>query len=75
MLSFIIYKDSAQVEIVADSDGIDELISYLQEVKNDKDHMHLIEGNELYDYPLHPERKSFLSCASKVDIYFEEKGE
>ncbi|MDR1876330.1 MAG: hypothetical protein LBQ84_01755 [Flavobacteriaceae bacterium] len=43
MLSFITYKDlPEQIEIVADRQGIEELIQYLKEIKRDKDHMHLL---------------------------------
>lgn len=48
MLSFITYRDAIeQVEIIADEQGIDELISYLNYIKVNKDHMHLTIGSEL----------------------------
>ena len=35
------------VEIIFDSNGIDEFISYLQSIRNANDNMHLLAGNEL----------------------------
>ncbi|WP_400191102.1 hypothetical protein [Hymenobacter sp. B81] len=56
MLSFITYRQAPeQVEIVVDAVGIDELISYLESIKSQKDHMHLIIDSELDDYPLSAE--------------------
>ena len=53
MLSFIgseIAKES--IEIVADEQGIDDLIQYLQSIKAEKDHMHLIFTSEIDSYPI-----------------------
>lgn len=37
------------VEIYLDENGIDELINYLGYIKHNKDHFHLLVGNELSD--------------------------
>lgn len=51
MLSFIGYTEAKEpIEIVADEQGIDDLIFYLQGIKKGKDHMHLIVGSELDSY-------------------------
>ena len=43
MLSIITYKNiPEQIEIVADTEGINELFEYLESVMISKDHMHLI---------------------------------
>lgn len=74
MLSFITYIDEPdQVEIVADESGIDELISYLEDIKNDKDHMHLILGNELDPYPIGALCKGKTFFANHVRLEFSEK--
>ncbi|MBD2703324.1 hypothetical protein IC229_21950 [Spirosoma sp. BT702] len=53
MLSFIGYTDAKeQIEIVADEQGIDDLILYLQGIKEGKDHMHLIVDSEIDAYPV-----------------------
>jgi hypothetical protein len=53
MLSFITSKRAPEdLEILVDSQGIDELIEYLQGIKRDKDHMHLNIDTELDSYPL-----------------------
>ena len=53
MLSFITYQEvPEQIEIVADEDGLDDLISYLQGLKKTKDHMHLTIDTEINPYPL-----------------------
>jgi len=53
MLSFIGYTDAKeQIEIVADEQGIDDLILYLQGIKQGKDHMHLIIDSEIETYPV-----------------------
>lgn len=51
MLSFIGYTEAKeQIEIVADEQGIDDLILYLQGIKEGKDHMHLIIDSEINPY-------------------------
>jgi len=53
MLSFIGYTDAKeQIEIVADEQGIDDLILYLQGIKEGRDHMHLIINSEIDSYPV-----------------------
>lgn len=71
MLSFITYKDAPkQLEIVADEQGINELIEYLVYVKQSKDHMHLLEGNELDIYKIEGKRKGKTFSAKHVRIEF-----
>lgn len=53
MLSFIGYAEAKeQIEIVADEQGIDDLILYLQVIKESKDHMHLVIDSEVNSYPI-----------------------
>ncbi len=75
MISFITYKDAIeQVEIVADEQGIDELISYLQGIKKQKDHMHLIIDSEINPYPISKKMKGKTFYAKHVRLeYAEEK--
>jgi hypothetical protein len=47
MIKFETDSNGEGVEIIFDSDGIDEFISYLQSIKKEHDHMHLLVGNEL----------------------------
>ena len=47
MIKFETDSNGEGVEIIFDSDGIDEFISYLQSIKKELDHMHLLVGNEL----------------------------
>ena len=48
MLYLINYKNNPEgIEIYFDDEGVDELIDYLSSLKSEKDHMHLIAGNEL----------------------------
>jgi len=71
MLSFITYKDAhEQLEIIADEQGINELIEYLEYVKKSEDHMHLIEGNELDIYKIEGKRKGKTLSAKHVRIEF-----
>ncbi len=74
MLSFITFKDAPeQLEIVADSKGIEELIGYLNDINNCKDHIHLILGNELEEVAICEERKGKTLIAKHVRIeYFNE---
>ena len=74
MLSFITFKDAPeQLEIVADSKGIEELIDYLNDIKKYKDHIHLILGNELEEIAISEERKGKTLIAKHVRIeYFNE---
>ena len=53
MLSFIGYTGAKeQIEIVADEQGIDNLILYLQAIEEGKDRMHLIIDSEIDSYPV-----------------------
>jgi len=73
MLSFIAFaKAPEQIEIVADAAGIDELISYLEGIKRDKDHMHLLIGNELDTYPIPVERQAQVYSLKSVLLQYEE---
>ena len=73
MLSFIAFaKAPEQIEIVADAAGIDELISYLEGIKRDKDHMHLLIGNELDTYPIPVERQAQAYSLKSVRLQYEE---
>ena len=47
MIKFETDSNGEGVEIIFDSDGIDEFISYLQSIKKELDYMHLLVGNEL----------------------------
>ena len=47
MIKFETDSNGEGVEIIFDSNGIDEFISYLQSIKKEHDHMHLLVGNEL----------------------------
>lgn len=71
MLSFITFKDAPeQLEIIADEQGINELIEYLEFVKKSKDHMHLIEGNELDKYQVEGQRRNKTLSAKHVRIEY-----
>ena len=71
MISFITYKEAPeQVEIVADNQGIDDLILYLQGIKKGKDHMHLINGSEIIDYPIPDERKKIVFNVKHVRLEY-----
>ena len=73
MLSFITYKNHPeQIEIVGDEKGLQELINYLNEVKQGKDHMHLIVDNELDEYPIPENRKHIVGSAKAVKIEYYE---
>jgi hypothetical protein len=47
MIKFETDSSGEGVEIIFDSSGIDEFISYLQDIKKEHNHMHLLVGNEL----------------------------
>lgn len=70
MLSFITYKNAPEVEIVADDQGIDDLILYLQSIKRGKDHMHLIMDSEINDYPIPAERGNIVVNIKQVRIEY-----
>lgn len=71
MLSFVTYgQDPYNLEVLVDDQGIDDLISYLTNLKKDRDHMHLIMGNELNDYPLPEDRKEIVFTAKHVRLEY-----
>ena len=71
MLSFITYKNHPeQIEIVGDENGLQELIYHLNEVKRSKDHIHLIIGSEIDEFPIPEVRKSILGSAKAVRIEY-----
>jgi hypothetical protein len=47
MIKFETDSNGEGVEIIFDSNGIDEFISYLQIIRKENDSMHLLVGNEL----------------------------
>ena len=73
MLSFITYKDAPeQLEIVADSKGVNELVDYLLSIKKGKDHMHLSIGTELDEYPITGPRVGKTISAKHVRLEYED---
>ena len=73
MLSFVAFAEAPeQIEIVADTNGLSELISYLEGIKRDKDHTHLLIGVELDEYPVPTERQSFVYSLKSVRLQYEE---
>jgi len=71
MLSFITYKNHPeQIEIVGDENGLQKLIFYLNEVKRSKDHIHLIIGSEIDEFPIPEVRKSIVGSAKAVRIEY-----
>ena len=58
------------VEIVADEQGIHDLIQYLLSIKNDKDHMHLIIDSEINSFPISGLRKGKTFFAKHVRLEF-----
>jgi hypothetical protein len=47
MITFEIDSSKEGVEVYLDANGVNELIRYLNFIKNNQDHYHLIVGNEL----------------------------
>jgi len=47
MMTFEIDSSKEGIEVYLDSNGVDELIRYLNYIKNNQDHYHLVAGNEL----------------------------
>jgi 16S rRNA G527 N7-methylase RsmG len=47
MIKFEIDKSKKGIEVLLDSEGIDELINYLNFIKDNNESIHLIAGNEL----------------------------
>jgi len=75
MLSFITYKDAPEIEIVADDQGIDDLILYLQGIKKEKDHMHLIIDSEIDNYPIPDARKGSVIIIKQVRLEYGQTGQ
>lgn len=72
MLSFIAYKNAPeQIEIVADEKGINDLILYLEGIKRDKDHMHLIMDSEINSYPVSEDRKDVVTIIKQVRLEYQ----
>ncbi|MEO6454406.1 MAG: hypothetical protein ABIN97_10055 [Ginsengibacter sp.] len=71
MISFITYTNAnEQIEIIADKQGIEDLIFYLEGIKKDKDHMHLVIDNELNNYPISNERKEQVVLIKHVRLQY-----
>lgn len=71
MLSFITYKQvPEQIEILFDEKGLEDLILYLQSLKQTQDHMHLLIGNELDNYEVLPERDNIICSVKHVRLEF-----
>lgn len=47
MIKFEIDVDTVSVEVLLDSDGVDEFVNYLHFIKEKKESIHLTIGNEL----------------------------
>ncbi len=76
MLSFITFKGYPEkVEIVADEQGIQDLIKYLEGIKRDKDHMHLIIDSEIDPFPINEDRKEEVFYAKHVRLEFNNSDE
>ena len=73
MISFITYKNiPEQVEIVLDDQGIEDLISYLEEIRKTKDHFHLTIDTELDNYPVAESMQKKTINAKSVRLEFAE---
>jgi hypothetical protein len=57
MISFEIDITNTGIEVYLDKEGIEELISYLNYIKKDNDHIHLLVGNELNENTIQEENK------------------
>ena len=76
MISIITFKKvPEQIEIVADEQGIDELIDYLNAIKKSKDHMHLIIDSEIDPYPIPENMNEITTYAKSVRLEFNETSE
>lgn len=71
MLSFITYKEvPEQLEIIGDSEGLQELIDYLIAIQDSKDHMHLTIDSEINPYPISEKMKGTTSFAKHVRLEY-----
>jgi len=61
-----------EVEIVADNQGIDDLIFYLQGIKSGRDHMHLSIDSEINSYPVPNQHKEKIVIVRQVLLEYEE---
>lgn len=52
MISFELNSNKTGIDVFLDKDGVDELISYLNFIKKNDDHFHLLIGNELKETPM-----------------------
>lgn len=57
MISFEIDESKEGIEVYLDEKGIEELIGYLNFIKKEDEHMHLIAGNELNENIFHDRNK------------------
>ena len=74
MLSFITYKQvPEQLEMLFDEKGIEDMISYLQSLKQSHDHMHLIVDNELDSYKVLSERDNIICSVKHVRLEYVNK--
>lgn len=71
MLSCITYKEAPEeIEVIADDQGIEDLILYLEGIKKGKDHMHLIFDSEINNYPIPSERKKLVNVVKHVRLEY-----
>jgi hypothetical protein len=71
MLTFISNPSAPEhIEIVADEQGIDDLILYLNSIRRNKDHMHLIIGTELDNYPIISENSQLFHVIKSVRLEY-----
>ncbi len=76
MLSILTFTDAPeQIEIVGDANGLDDLISYLQEIRNQKDHMHLSIDSELVEFPIGKERVNKTLNAKHVRLEYRDSND
>ncbi|HEV7332741.1 MAG TPA: hypothetical protein VGN63_17005 [Flavisolibacter sp.] len=64
-----------QIEIIADDSGVDDLILYLQSIKKDKDHMHLIIDSEINAFPIEEEQKEKVIIIKHVRLQYSSSSE
>lgn len=70
MITFINYKNiPEQLEIIVDKQGIEELIEYLNFVKQSEDHIHLTLGTELNEYPEKLQEDVINAKSVKLEFY------
>ncbi len=52
MISFELNSNQTGIDVFLDKDGVDELIEYLNFIKNNDEHFHLLIGHELEENPI-----------------------